>query len=146
MQKRYILWLGIFIVIALGHLAWPSLRIYLPHSNSAANGQLLPCPNLTQQCGDAVTQIRFSSIPQPLRPFQLQILHTGAKSVTVEMNMADMPMGLNRYHLLAQGDLWFADMALPACVQGRSDWVMTIWIEDASGKSVKSVHFQAQSR
>jgi len=51
-----------------------------------------------------------------------------------------MEMGLNRYHLLKQADsdFWFAEVTLPVCVQGRSDWVVELEIKT----QLETMHYQ----
>lgn len=146
MLLRFLL-LGIVLILA-GLLLWqlPSVLEHQSLLHSSEKFQRLPCLDPIQSCGDEITQIHFSAIPQPLRPFQLTIRHPQASNISVEMNMQGMEMGLNRYRLLAQDGIWFADIILPACLQGRSDWEMIIRIEDGSGGSVKKINFQAQAK
>jgi len=64
---------------------------------------------------------------QALKPFPVQLrVERGQSvdSVTVAFLMKDMEMGQNRYRLIGDGSSsWLANVTLPLCVSGRSDWV-----------------------
>jgi hypothetical protein len=66
-----------------------------------------------------------------MKPIRLQLETANAKQVYASFVMEKMEMGLNRYHLLKQGDsdLWLAEVTLPVCAQGRSDWVVQVEIK-----------------
>jgi len=74
----------------------------------------------------AVT-VRFGAEARALQPFPIHIQlagHQRADSVTVVFSMQDMDMGFNRYRLLADASAgWNADITLPICTSGRTDWV-----------------------
>jgi hypothetical protein len=57
------------------------------------------------------------------------------KNIHVDFAMQDMEMGLNRYRLIQvnQSGDWKAEVTLPICVQGRSDWNMLLEIEAGNG-------------
>lgn len=45
--------------------------------------------------------------------------------------MVDMDMGVNRYRLEPAGaGVWQANVVLPVCVAGRSNWIMTLEVDD----------------
>jgi len=71
--------------------------------------------------------VRSGSVPRALQPFVLQLRQSGLKGVddvTVAFLMRGMDMGESRYRLLRDGTgQWHADITLPICVSGRSDWV-----------------------
>lgn len=61
-----------------------------------------------------------------LTPFPLNVrLRRGPAidSMTVAFDMKDMDMGSNRYRLIEKDDSWHANVTLPVCMSGRSDWV-----------------------
>jgi len=74
----------------------------------------------------AVT-VTFGAEPRALQPFPIHIQldgHQQADSVTVAFSMQDMDMGSNRYRLIAEASAgWNADITLPICTSGRTDWV-----------------------
>lgn len=75
----------------------------------------------------AAVRVAFDRVPQAMQPFQLRVDWPQARSVHASFSMQGMQMGLNRYRLLAQGPgRWEARIILPACVQGRSDWVVRL--------------------
>lgn len=72
-------------------------------------------------------EVRFGKQPRALQPFPVNVKLTGteaAEAVYVVFSMPGMDMGLNRYQL--RGDsisAWNADITLPICLAGRSDWI-----------------------
>jgi len=76
-------------------------------------------------------QLRFPAPPHALKPFPVQLLVTTDKrveSVVLAFSMAGMDMGLNRYRMVRdpQTGNWRADVTLPVCVSGRSDWIAAV--------------------
>ena len=69
------------------------------------------------------------------------------QDVHIDFAMQTMQMGLNRYRLMPshQRSDWQAEVTLPLCVQGRSDWLMLIEID--TGKQIERVQipFTAQA-
>ena len=95
---------------------------------------VLPCADITQQCGNAMFTVQFAEAPQVMKPLHLNVhLNRAAavKNIHVDFAMQDMEMGLNRYRLIQsnQSGDWQAEVTLPLCVQGRSDWNMLLEIE-----------------
>lgn len=74
----------------------------------------------------AVT-VTFAAEPRALQPFPVRVQlegHAQADAVTVAFSMQGMDMGVNRYRLIAgAGGVWTAEVTLPVCASGRSDWV-----------------------
>jgi hypothetical protein len=95
-------------------------RLTLPQSCDVRQG----C-----QAADASVAVRvvFGAEPRALQPFPIQVQlegHQRADSVTVAFSMQGMDMGPNRYRLSADASGgWNADITLPICTSGRTDWV-----------------------
>ncbi len=71
--------------------------------------------------------IVFTETPRALQPFLVVIKsedEIDIKSISINFSMRDMTMGLNRYALVrtSEGE-WQADVTLPICISGRTDWV-----------------------
>jgi hypothetical protein len=134
---RWIIWLAaLLLAFVLAH--W-GLGGWLPQANNASQqAEHLPCVDILSDCGDHTTSIRFSQIPSKMRPFQVTVQHAGAKQIYVDFVMPGMAMGLNRYRMLWQDNVWQAKVILPACVQGRSDWQMWVTIDYQDGSSSKT--------
>jgi hypothetical protein len=114
-----------------------SLLLLSACDRSAQNG--LPVTELSVTPGCEVQQgcqagdsslsvsVQFGDTPRALQPFPLGLQFSGdepVEQVTVSFSMQGMDMGLNRYRLT--GDKmsgWKADITLPICVSGRSDWI-----------------------
>lgn len=90
-----------------------------------------PGCDLQQGCragNDSMTvDVQFGAAPRALQPFPVSLQVTGSeapKGISVVFSMRGMDMGLNRYHLIGDATSgWKADITLPVCVSGRSDWV-----------------------
>lgn len=90
------------------------------------------CVSLTQGCTLASGKlfVKTDTAPTPLQPFVLTVTAPAAQEVQVELQMQGMAMGLNRYRLIQQTNgEWRASITLPACVSGRSDWLMLIDVD-----------------
>ncbi|MFZ2269478.1 MAG: hypothetical protein WAV95_18035 [Azonexus sp.] len=83
-------------------------------------------------------RVELSSSVQPVplvRPFQVLVTVSGQAPSRVEVDFAgvDMSMGLNRPQLLDQGNGRFvAEVALPVCITGQMDWLVTVLIESGN--------------
>lgn len=63
---------------------------------------------------------------RPLKPFAVDVEHRRGPpidSMTVAFDMKNMDMGSSRYRLIETGDSWHANVTLPVCMSGRSDWI-----------------------
>lgn len=63
---------------------------------------------------------------RPLKPFAVDVERQRGPSIdsmTVAFDMKAMDMGSNRYRLIETGDGWHANVTLPVCMSGRSDWI-----------------------
>ena len=101
---------------------------------------VLSCAHITKSCGNEMFTVQFDEAPQVMKPLHLHLHINRAeavKSIHVDFAMQNMEMGLNRYRLIqaSQSDAWQAEVTLPICVQGRSDWNMLLEIE--AGKKIQ---------
>ena len=86
-------------------------------------------------------RVYFDRVPKTMQAFHLLVDWPQAQAVHVSFSMQGMEMGLNRYRLLAQGGgRWDGEIILPACVQGRSDWVMQLQSGDETYALAFSAH------
>jgi hypothetical protein len=97
------------------------------------------CSSLISGCtvpvGDKSALVRFSHPPAVLKPFGVEVMSRGARRIEVSFTMAGMEMGSNIYRLEADSQgVWRSQVVLPACVTGRSDWVMTLAVDGAQVK------------
>lgn len=93
---------------------------------------LVDCADIVAGCSLPVSglEVAFDRRPQPMRPFVLRVQQTGAKAVYASFSMRGMEMGLTRYRLLSQVDgVWQAEVVLPVCIQGRSDWELLLELD-----------------
>ena len=91
------------------------------------------CP-LEQGCrvvvGDESVTVRSDRAPTPARPFMLQVEATGAKEVRAQFEMRGMSMTTPSYRLQRLGTHFNANVILPVCVSGRSDWILKLNVDD----------------
>jgi len=115
-----------------------SIFIWVKRNESVA--QKLVCTDIVSGCGNDLFKLKFLKSPQLMKPIRLQLETANARQVYASFAMERMEMGLNRYHLLKQADsdLWFAEVTLPVCVQGRSDWVIELEIKT----QLETMHYQ----
>jgi hypothetical protein len=92
-----------------------------------------PC-DVRQGCsgGDESLAVKlvFSDRPRALQAFPVRVEienRAPPDSVSVAFSMAGMDMGLNRYRLQQDSNgVWHADVTLPVCISGRSDWLADV--------------------
>jgi hypothetical protein len=121
-------WL-LVLCIALGFAA----KSYFAKDDLVAIS-ILPCADITQSCGNERFKVQFSEAPQVMKPLHLNLHMNQAeavKNIHVDFAMQSMEMGLNRYRLSPanQSGDWQAEVTLPICVQGRSDWNILVEVE-----------------
>ena len=122
MKPRHYWLLAVALLLA-GWAIWRGAQPSLPPPT------LLVCAYLHQSCSDEQgdVQIRFDGMPRSMQPFGIVVTAPRASTVFASFAMQGMEMGLNRYRLLRQSDgKWTAEVTLPVCVQGRSDWLMEL--------------------
>jgi len=77
------------------------------------------------RAGNLRVSVRMAPHRSALIPFNVALSSDAdLESVIVSLEMQGMDMGQNRYRLLkVDGGSWQADITLPVCASGRSDWV-----------------------
>ena len=113
--------------------------------------ELLACTDIVQSCRNAEFSVRFKETPQVMKPLHLEFVAIGAdkgiQNIHANFAMKDMEMGFNRYQLIkADQNKWQAEVTLPVCVQGRSDWEMLLEINAEEGKQRFLVPFSAEKK
>ena len=105
----------------------------------------LTCANLIEGCSDNEITVQFDHAPKVLQPVNVVITSKDAVEVHASFAMPGMAMGLNRYRLThANSTVWQADVTLPVCVQGRSDWQALIEIKTPIGLKRYQFSFKAE--
>ncbi|MDT8387656.1 MAG: hypothetical protein RQ736_09085 [Thiogranum sp.] len=86
--------------------------------------------------------------PRALRSFAVRARIPDDASITaiaVEFVMVDMQMGMNRYRLVPQSNrTWRADVTLPVCVSGRSDWIAQFELLSHEGRTRVDIPFSLE--
>lgn len=87
--------------------------------------------------------VRMAPQRSALKPFNVTLSsNVVLEAVTVSLEMQGMDMGQNRYRLLGGEDrTWQAEITLPVCVSGRSDWVAVFELLASDGRYRLSVPF-----
>lgn len=131
---KKVLWYG----LPLGLLSAAALVIWKVEPPAKARPAVaLACPQLRQGCPAQLNgrqiSVGFEGAPAPLQPFQVWVRAPGAGQVQASFTMEGMEMGFNLYTLKpdAQG-VFRAQVILPICVTGRSDWIMTLNLDGAT--------------
>lgn len=119
----------VFIVV----LALTTFTLWRWQTEQKTPVTTINCADIVKGCGNQLIQIHFDQIPQTMQPFRLQIntaSTSGIKEIHASFTMQGMDMGLNRYRLLPQTNgVWMANVTLPVCTQGQSDWRMTVELQ-----------------
>jgi hypothetical protein len=118
--------------------------------NSQTKPVAITCSDIAQSCGNAQFSVRFKESPKVMKPLHLELVFLDGLSIQnvhAGFAMQDMEMGFNRYQLIKTADAkWVAEVILPVCLQGRSDWEMTLMIEDTEQQSRFLVPFSVPQR
>jgi O-antigen ligase len=91
----------------------------------------LPGCDLQQGCrageGSFAVELRFAAPPRAMKAFPIALrvaAGEAVETVMISFAMRGMDMGLNRYRMVrGASNTWTADVTLPICVSGRSDWI-----------------------
>lgn len=117
-----------------GRLGLAGLLLLTACGAREATVQQVPCADIVAGCSlpPPGWQVRFDHAPRPMQRFRLQATLPGAGRVQARFMMRGMEMGLNQYRLQPDGTGgWRGEVMLPACIQGRSDWLLIL---DADGR------------
>ncbi len=139
MRRRYYWLLMAGVLLLAGWAIWRG-------SPSPQPVTMLACADARLGCGDEQSglQIRFDRTPRSMQPFAVAVAAPEADAVFASFAMQGMEMGLNRYRLLRQPDeKWTAEVTLPVCVQGRSDWLMELEVIEPGGVQRYQLAFSA---
>jgi len=114
----------LLLVVALVAIAVAGYWLKRPAEAVAA-----PCADPIAGCAfnhrGTPVNVRFSSQPAPLEPFELIVTAPNAAKISAELQMVGMDMGFNRYDLRPAGSGTFAArVTLPVCISGRHDWTL----------------------
>jgi hypothetical protein len=87
--------------------------------------------------------VRMAPHRSALKPFNILLSSDAVlESVTVSLEMQGMDMGQNRYRMLKADDgSWQADITLPICTSGRSDWIAIFELQTSNRRYQLSVPF-----
>lgn len=118
----------LLIAVLLGAAAW----VYWQHGGRPA-ARTIACADISQGCVADGTKLRFDHMPHVMQPFHLNAESDEATDIHASFAMQGMEMGLNRYRLLQHGKVWTAEVILPVCVRGRSDWLMLLEVQTPNG-------------
>jgi hypothetical protein len=123
----------VLIIGALAGLTIWSSR----HKTEPVGVQFIRCADPVAGCAfvhrGQASQLRFSSLPEPLKPFDIELNAPAAAKVSVRFQMGGMEMGFNRYDFKPGGGVFKANaILLPVCTQARSDWSAFFALDDTS--------------
>lgn len=124
MLRRHGWWVVLVIALAAG-LLWP-------RPGGQGKPIIVPCADIVAGCAvpQADLHVRFDQRPRAMQRFRAVVQLPKAREVHASFSMRGMEMGFNRYRLLPDGNgSWQAEIMLPACVQGRSDWLMLLEVD-----------------
>lgn len=109
----------------------------------------MPCDASVQECvvrsGATQWSVRLGPQVVALKSFPVELRASGEApdAVRVKFAMSGMSMGLNEYRLIPAGDgVWKADVMLPICTSGRSDWLAEFTVESGDVRSMFVLHFE----
>jgi len=144
MKKAGLILLGLFTFTLTAGIVWQKNQI-----QESKISEKMACTDITQSCGNAQFSVKFKQAPQAMKPFHLELTSNSEPFLNVNASFAmkGMEMGFNRYQLIKTADAkWVAEVTLPVCVQGRSDWEMTLMVEGAEQQSRFLVPFSVPQR
>jgi hypothetical protein len=122
MRPVRIIWLLAAGGLAAGIFLWRQ-------SGEPAQAIVVPCADVVAGCGlpEGQLRVRFDRHPRSMQKFMVIVEFPDVRNMYARFAMQGMEMGLNRYRFLPDGEgRWHAEVMLPVCVQGRSDWKMVL--------------------
>ena len=149
-MKKIIILLSLLGGAILAALLWRQYSQVAITENSQTKPTAIVCPDIVQSCGNAQFSVRFKESPQVMKPLHLELLFLDGQTIQnihAGFAMQGMEMGFNRYQLIKTAEnKWVAEVTLPVCVQGRSDWEMTLMVEGAAQQSRFLVPFSTPQK
>lgn len=120
----------------------------LPHRSVELAADCDPLQACRLEDAELSAVIRMGPDIHALRPFPIQLNSNndlGIEQITVSFSMRGMDMGSNRYRLETDGQgAWQAQVILPICVSGRSDWLADFEVRKADQSLQFSIPFILQ--
>jgi hypothetical protein len=117
-------------------MSWFAGGLLQQKDNSDYQEMLIPpCDPVVNSCrsgfADSELTIHFTAPVAVMSPFKVSIASPAALSnLQLMFRMKNMDMGIQQYRLERNKDgLWQADVVLPVCSLGRSDWTLTLLAE-----------------
>ncbi len=149
-MKKSVILLSLLVGAASTALLWKQYSQQATTEKAQTKIIAIVCPDIAQSCGNAQFSVRFKEQPQVMKPLHLELVFLDGQSIQnvyAGFAMQGMEMGFNRYQLIKASDAkWLAEVTLPVCVQGRSDWEMTLFVEGAEQQSRFLVPFSVPQR
>jgi hypothetical protein len=149
-MKKSVILLSLLVGAALTALLWKQYGQQATTEKAQTKTIAIVCPDIAQSCGNAQFSVRFKEPPQVMKPLHLELVFLDGQSIQnvhAGFAMRGMEMGFNRYQLIKTADAkWVAEVTLPVCVQGRSDWEMTLMVEGAEQQFRFLVPFSVPQR
>ncbi len=157
MLSRVSLQWGAAVLVAAGLVGVWILRSGLdqPVRNVVTLQVEADCDSAQRACrarGDELElELRLGPPVRTMESFEISLrrlrgsLGTDAQ-VTVQFQMRDMEMGLNRYRLVMDAEgIWRGQAMLPVCSAGRSDWIAQVDISATGQRWRADLPFTAES-
>jgi len=143
-------WLGLGgALVAVLITAWFVWPVEVEKTGDAARIRQADCNPVGHPCqvrlGDVILTLTLPAKVRAMQAFDMELRVQGVDPVehaVIEMNMAEMDMGRNRFVLKptpGQGKTWRGTAMLPACMSGRSDWLAEVTV--VSGKRQYQARF-----
>lgn len=131
----------IVAIIVVFFALFVSVKRYL-----ATDFQKVSCENIVSGCGNQDFNLKFVNEPQVMKPNHVLLTVPKAKKVFVSFAMDNMEMGLNRYQMVnkAGADLWVAQVILPVCIQGQSEWKVQLEIKTTKQTTYYQLPFKTK--
>jgi len=127
-------WITLFLMFVAATIATVKFAREMTKVRAPGKVATVSCPALPATCrmevGRHPVELSFSPAPVLLKPFTLNVKAPATRTVFAEFAMVGMDMGGNRYRLEPAGaGAWRANVTLPVCVAGRSNWIMTLEVD-----------------
>lgn len=149
-MKKSVILLSLLVGGALTALLWKQYGQQATTEKAQTKTIAIVCQDIAQSCGNAQFSMRFKEPPQVMKPLHLELVFLDGQSIQnvhAGFAMQGMEMGFNRYQMTKTADAkWVAEVTLPVCVQGRSDWEMTLIVEGAEQQSRYLVPFSTPQK